>query len=171
MLVHFDGPGAHHPRRRLLCACVLARRATAEQDCDVIPGVNWPRARRVTLDFKQPEVAQVSFGAFTEATVLSAAAASRPRPAPAAISVSHGGSADQSDEGCDSGGDYVETFDKRDVARVVGPTDPVLCFVRSTDPPDPEDTTVPHPQRVDALRSEFAQAFTDPKGVPARSFH
>ena len=138
---------------------------------DVILGVDWLRANRVTLDFNQSEVAQVSFGASTEATVLSAAAASRPRSAPAAISVSYCGSADQADEGYDSEGDYVEIFDKRDMARVVGPTDPVLCFVRSKDPPDPEDPTVPHPQRVDALRSEFAQAFTDPKGVPTRSFH
>ena len=81
---------------------------------DVILGVDWLRANRVTLDFNQSEVAQVSFGASTEATVLSAAAASRPRSAPAAISVSYCGSADQSDEGYDSEGDYVEIFDKRD---------------------------------------------------------
>ena len=138
---------------------------------DAILGVDWLRANHVTLDFNQSDVAQVSFGASTEAA-LSAVAASRRLTAPA-ISVSYCGPTGPADpdEGYDSEGDYVEVFDHKDISRVVGSADPVLCFVSSKAPPDPGDPTVPHQRRVDALQSEFAQAFSDPKGVPTRSFH
>ena len=136
---------------------------------DAILGVDWLRANHVTLDFNQSDVAQVTFGSPTgaTATTLSAAAASRSSRTPA-IAVSHCGPAD---EGYDSGDDCVEVFDRSDISRVIRPQDPVLCFVRTKDPPCPVDATIPQQSRVTALQTEFARAFTAPTGVPTRSFH
>ena len=133
---------------------------------DVILGVDWLRANRVSLDFSPGDTAHVAFGGSSTKALTSSQRATRP---PRHVAYVAPLVDDDDDDGYCSDPDCIEIFDHRDLPYLHDEGVPTLCFLGS-DTSDPATATVgaDFADRTNALKTAYPRVFEPPIGVPVR---